>query len=76
MEDQIRSFFLTCPQLKVLCDHYCGGPTHDELRDSKYRESILILEKYGYLKIIDSIFLYATITDTGEKRIQKSMRAI
>ena len=70
----MRSFFLTCPQLKVLCDHYCGGPTHDELRDSKYRESILILEKYGYLEITD--FLYATITGAGEKRIQKSMRAI
>ena len=72
----MRSFYLTCPQLKVLCDHYCGGPTHDELRDSKYRESILILEKYGYLEIIDSIFLYASITDAGKKRIQGAMRAI
>jgi len=72
----MRSFFLTCPQLKVLCDHYCGGPTHDELRDSKYRESILILEKYGYLEIIDFIFLYASITDAGKKRIQGAMRAI
>jgi hypothetical protein len=72
----MRSFYLTCPQLKVLCDHYCGGPTHDELRDSKYRESILILEKYGYLEIIDFIFLYASITDAGKKRIQGAMRAI
>ena len=72
----MRSFFLTCPQLKVLCDHYCGGPTHDELRDSKYRQSILILEKYGYLEITDFIFLYASITDAGKKRIQGAMRAI
>jgi hypothetical protein len=68
-------FYLTVPQLILLCEHYSGSPIdRDRLRDSACRENILKLEKYNYLKILDSIFLDAKITETGKKRVQMALK--